>query len=128
MSTGAIGPIDEALLPQSVRTGSTADKNAYSAALGFEQMLVQQLSQSLTDSTSTDGLGDDSDDATDDDSGLGSTDDTSDSPYASLLPDALAQGIMNAGGLGLAQQLAPALEGGSSSLGAPTPTTTTEAS
>jgi hypothetical protein len=108
MTSAAIPPLDQALLPQQVRDGSAADKKAYTAALGFEQMLVQQLSQAISDTTSTDGLGGDA-------SGLlGSGDDGSDggsasSPYASLLPDALTQGIMKAGGLGLARQLAPAL-------------------
>ena len=115
MTSAAIPPVDQALLPQQVRDGSAADKKAYTAALGFEQMLVQQLSQAISDTTSTDGLGGDA-------SGLlGSGDDGSDggsdggsasSPYASLLPDALTQGIMKAGGLGLAQQLAPALAAG----------------
>lgn len=101
MSTGAIGPLDQAL-PEQIRSGGPAAQKAYNAALGFEQLLVQQLSRSITGAAgSTDGLG-------------GSSGDTSSSPYASLLPDALTQGIMNAGGLGLAQQLAPSLEQGTS--------------
>ena len=51
---------------------------------------MQQLSQSLADSA-RDALG-------------------GDSPYASLLPDALSDGVMGAGGLGLARQLADAIE------------------
>ena len=33
-----------------------------------------------------------------------------DSPYAMLLPDALTDGVMSGGGLGLARQLADAIE------------------
>jgi Rod binding domain-containing protein len=114
MSAPAIPPLDQALLPAQVRNGSASEKKAYAAALGFEQMLVQQLSQAIGDTTSTDGLGGDAGAV------LGSGDGSSDgastgaasSPYASLLPDALTQGIMKAGGLGLARQLAPALAAG----------------
>jgi Rod binding domain-containing protein len=85
--------IDQALLPQDIRTaagGRGSVKDAYEAGLGFERLLVQQLSQSLTDSA-RDAMG-------------------GDSPYASLLPDALTDGVMGGGGLGLARQLADAIQ------------------
>ena len=85
-----IAPIDQSLLPADIRTGTPARKDAYEAGLGFERLLVQQLSQSLTDSA-RDALG-------------------GDSPYASLLPDALTDGVMTSGGLGLARQLADAIQ------------------
>jgi Rod binding domain-containing protein len=114
MTGAAIPPLDQALLPPQVRNGSASDKKAYTAALGFEQMLVQQLSQAISDTTSTDGLGGDASSGADGGNGLdgASAGDAASSPYASLLPDALTQGIMKAGGLGLAQQLAPALAAG----------------
>lgn len=97
-------PIDSSQLPADVRDASPARRDAYEAGLGFEQLLVQQLSQSMVDSTS-DASDDGSDgDGTDATSGLGAG-----SPYASLLPDALSQGVMAAGGLGLAQQLMDAI-------------------
>jgi hypothetical protein len=83
-------PIDQALLPADIRTAAPARKDAYEAGLGFERLLVQQLSQSLTDSA-RDAMG-------------------GDSPYASLLPDALTDGVMGGGGLGLARQLADAIQ------------------
>lgn len=91
----SLPPIDQALLPASVRSepaGGPGPSQAYRAALGFEQLLVQQLSTSLTDSAQ-DALG------------------GQDNPYGSLLPEALTTGVMDAGGLGLAKQLAPSLEG-----------------
>ena len=108
----AASPLNQASLPAQIRNGSPADQKAYATALQFEQMLVQQLSQSMTDSLTSDGLGgSDSDGLGGDDSadGIDDSTDSSDSPYASLLPDALTQGIMGAGGLGIAQQLAPSL-------------------
>lgn len=87
--TSGLPPVDQAQLPADVRTASPARKHAYEAGLGFEQMLVQQLTQSLTDST-RDALG-------------------GDSPYASMLPDALSQSVMQSGGLGLARQLMDAI-------------------
>jgi hypothetical protein len=44
-----------AVLPAEVRNGTKEDKKAYSAALGFESMLVKQLTKSLTDSTAIGG-------------------------------------------------------------------------
>jgi Rod binding domain-containing protein len=107
-------PVDQALLPASVRSGTPAQQNAYTTGLAFEQMLVEQLSKELAataqpTSDSTDGT--DSSDGTDASAGLmgGGTDPAS-STYAQLLPSALSAGLMSAGGLGVAQQLSGALE------------------
>jgi Rod binding domain-containing protein len=102
MSFGATPPIDQSLLPPDVRSAPPARQQAYTAALGFEQLLVQQLSQSLADSAqgTFDGTGDGGSDGE-----AGAT-----NPYASLLPDALTQGVMNGGGLGLAAQLTDAID------------------
>jgi hypothetical protein len=88
--TSGLPPIDQAQLPSDIRTAPAARRDAYEAGLGFERLLVQQLSQSLTNSA-RDALG-------------------GDSPYASLLPDALTDGLMGAGGLGLARQLTDAIQ------------------
>ena len=90
MSLAGLPPIDQALLPADLRNAPAAQRDAYRSALGFEQLLVQQLTTSVADSTK-DAFG-------------------GDSPYASMLPDALADAVMNGGGLGLAPQLAKTLE------------------
>ena len=97
-------PVDAANEPADIRNGNTAAKNAYQEALGFEDILVQQLTQELAstvtspsdDSSSDDGSGGDSSDS----SGgiLGS--DPSTAGFASLIPTALTQSIMSSGGLG----------------------------
>ena len=46
-------PIDQALLPASVRNGTPAAKQAYQTGLAFEQMLVDQLSQELAATASS---------------------------------------------------------------------------
>jgi len=97
-------PIDSAQLPADVRDATPARQQAYEAGLGFEQLLVQQLSQSMVDSTGDGSSDDGSGDGTAAASGLAGG-----SPYASLLPDALSQGVMGAGGLGLARQLMDAI-------------------
>jgi len=89
MST--LPPIDSSALPAAIRNGSPKDRQNYEAALGFERMLVQQLAKSLTDTTKSSDGDDESSAAT--------------ATYRSMLPDALADGITSAGGLGLAQQL-----------------------
>jgi hypothetical protein len=90
MSLAGLPPIDRSLLPADIRTATAARKDAYEAGLGFERLLVQQLSESLADSAG-EALG-------------------GGSPYAMLLPEALTDGVMNGGGLGLARQLADAME------------------
>jgi len=88
MSAG-LSPIDPALLPADVRRGPQERRDAYTAALGFERMLVEQLTESLAASAREATGGD--------------------SPYASLMPGALADGVAGAGGLGLARQLTDAI-------------------
>jgi Rod binding domain-containing protein len=88
-----VPPIDRALLPADVRTGSAERRKAYEAGLGFERMLVAQLAKSLSDTTGAD------------ESTSAAT-----ATYKDLLPDALADGIVAAGGLGLAGQLVTPLE------------------
>lgn len=85
----ALAPIDSSLLPADIRQSSQARRDTYTAALGFEQLLVQQLTESLASSAR---------------SAMGG-----DSPYASLMPTAMADGVMDAGGLGLARQLTDAI-------------------
>jgi Rod binding domain-containing protein len=89
MST--LPPIDPTALPAAVRNGTPDQQKKYEAALGFERMLVQQLTKSMVDTTKT---GDD------DESGDAAT-----QTYQSMLPDVLADGITSSGGLGLAQQI-----------------------
>jgi Rod binding domain-containing protein len=117
MSFGTIGsslpPIDAANEPADIRNGNAAAKNAYQEALGFEDVLVQQLTQELASTVTSpgdDGSGDSSGDSSSDSSGgiLGS--DPATSGFASLIPTALSQSIMSSGGLGIAQQLAQAID------------------
>ena len=120
MSFGSIGPVDQALLPDSIRNGTPEQKQAYTSALGFEQMLVDQLSQALASSASPDGSSSDSGDGSGSDSSSGSGSllsgsDPASSTYAQLLPTALTSSVMSAGGLGIAQQLASAIAPAASS-------------
>jgi Rod binding domain-containing protein len=102
--TSALPPIDQAALPAEVRNGTKQDKKAYEAALGFERMLLGELTKSLADTAKPAG----SDDGGDDASGDGSdsqTQDAASSMYMQMLPDQLADAVTAAGGLGLAQNL-----------------------
>ena len=71
--------VSEAALPAAVRNGSANDKEAYKAALGFEQVLLGQLVKSMA----SDGP-------------------LSEGPYAAPVQDALSSGLIDNGGLGLA--------------------------
>ena len=83
----ALPQVSESALPASVRTGSAKDKDAYRAALGFEQVLLGQLVKSMA----ADGP-------------------LSEGPYAAPVQDALTTGLVGNGGLGLATDLYRALK------------------
>jgi len=105
-------PINGALEPADIRNGNAQAKQAYQEALGFEDILMQQLTQQLAATVTSPG-GDSSDgsgDSSDSSSGgmLGS--DPSTSAFASLMPTALTQGMMSGGGVGMAEQLARAID------------------
>ncbi len=57
VTSTATSVVDEAHAPASVRNGSAAVKQAYASAQGFEEMLLQQLSSSLVQSSGLSGKG-----------------------------------------------------------------------
>jgi Rod binding domain-containing protein len=85
-------PIDNTVLPADVRAAGPKAKELYAAALGFEQLLVRQLAGKLAESAGSE----ESDGAT--------------AMYRQMIPDALAESVTNAGGLGLARQLYDSLK------------------
>ncbi|HEX5923575.1 MAG TPA: hypothetical protein VFY45_07065 [Baekduia sp.] len=96
----ALPPIDNSLLPANVRTATTADKDRYKSALAFERQLVEQLTQSMADTTKAqEGSSDDGD-------GSSAATDS----YKQMLPGVMADSIMSAGGLGLAAAIANSLK------------------
>jgi Rod binding domain-containing protein len=108
--------VDAANEPADIRNGNSAAQKAYQEALGFEDILVQQLTQELAStvtspaySSNSSGSSGSSDSSSDSSGGiLGS--DPSTSAFASLIPTALTQSIMSSGGLGIAQQLAQSID------------------
>lgn len=83
-------PIDRLALPADVRTAPSDVRDRYVAGLGFERQLVAQLAKQL---------------------GQTAGESMSSGPYAQLLPDALADSIVAAGGLGLARSFAGPIDG-----------------
>ena len=85
------------VLPAEVRNGGKEAKEAYSAALGFERMLVKQLTKSLTDSAAIGG----------------GEDGKSGSPaaYREMISDGIADAITRGGGIGIAQSLYDQIHG-----------------
>ena len=97
-------PIPTTLMPPDVRAAGPKAQAVYAAGLAFEQQLIQQMTTSLSSLVSSDG-----DDGDGDDDGSA---DAASSQIASMLPQALAQGVTDDGGLGLAAELTrPYLEG-----------------
>ncbi len=99
--------VNQTLEPAWVRKGSAATQKAYETALAFEQMLVEELSQSLT---ATSGLDDESGQEGESSEGSSGSGGAS-GPLSSMLPQALTSGVMSAGGLGLAAQMTRQLAG-----------------
>jgi hypothetical protein len=83
----ALPPIADSALPREVREGSAADRKAYKAALGFEQLLVGQLVEDMTRGSSL-----------------------AEGPRASVVSDAMTEALQGAGGLGLAPDLYAAMK------------------
>jgi Rod binding domain-containing protein len=113
LTSATVPPIDQALEPADIRNGNAQAKQAYQEALGFEDILMQQLTQELASTVSSpsdDSSSDGSDDSSDDSSGgiLGS--DPSTSAFASMIPQALTTSLMSAGGVGIAAQLAQSID------------------
>lgn len=94
--SSALPPVDQALLPAEVRNGSAKDKKAYQAALGFERVLLGELTKALADTAKP---------ADESDGGDGQSHDAASSMYMQMLPDQLADSIVAGGGIGLAESL-----------------------
>jgi Rod binding domain-containing protein len=86
--------IPETALPASVRNGSVKDKQAYRAALGFEQVLLGTLVKSMATSGPL-----------------------ADGPYAAPVQEAFTGSLVANGGLGLGTELYRALTQQTSSAG-----------
>jgi hypothetical protein len=101
---GGLPVVNQALEPASVRNGSPAVQKAYATALDFEQMLLSQLSQSLTATSESGEEGSEGgSEGSSEASALAGG--GANSELSSMLPQALSEGVMSQGGLGLAQQL-----------------------
>jgi hypothetical protein len=86
MAINGLPAVPATALPAAVRNGSDDDKQAYKAALGFEQILLNQLvGEMLPKGTLTEG------------------------PYAAPMQEAFTNGLIADGGIGLAAQLYPSL-------------------
>ena len=114
LPTSNLPPINSALEPADIRNGNAQAKQAYQEALGFEDILMQQLTQQLANTVTSPG-GDSSDSSdssgsSDSSSGgmLGS--DPSTNAFASMIPTALTQSIMSGGGVGVAERIAQAID------------------
>jgi Rod binding domain-containing protein len=96
-------PIDPTQLPPDVRKAGPEAQKLYGAALQFEGMLVQQITDQMFQSVD-DGSGGDSSDSSGDGSSVTSGS-TMGGDYQSLLPGTMADAITQDGGLGLADEL-----------------------
>ena len=85
MPLTGVPQISDAALPAAVRTGTKDDKQAYKAALGFEQIMLGELVKEMTKGSPSDS--------------------SPPGPRADAVNDAMTDALTDAGGIGLAQQL-----------------------
>ena len=85
------------LIPADVRKAGKEAEQTYRAALGFERMLTEQLTKTM--STSASALGGGGED------GEEGGETAATSAYKDMLPGQLADAVTSAGGLGLAHDL-----------------------
>jgi len=90
----SIPPIDQSLLPAEIRSGTDEQRKTYTAALGFERQLVEQLAKQLAATTNRAEEAQES---------------AATSSYREQLPGVLADAVIGAGGLGLAAQIAASI-------------------
>jgi hypothetical protein len=95
--TAALGAA-QASQPAWVRNGSAEVQREYALGLEFERLLVQQLATSLSETADPSGEGG----GENGEGGSGGATST----LSSMLPGALADGVVSGGGLGLAAELA----------------------
>ena len=98
------------VLPPDVQKAGAKGEQLYKAALGFEQLLTQeltdQLAQTMQGTDDADSSASSSDDGSNDPSTQSIFSMGGSSPVVSqMLPQALSDGITQAGGLGIAHQL-----------------------
>ena len=84
------------IVPADVRKAGKQAEETYRAALGFERMLTEQLTKTMSVSASALGGGEDGEEG---------GDTAATSAYKDMLPGQLADAVTNAGGLGLAHDL-----------------------
>lgn len=125
-----ISNLNVADIPANITDGDSTARKAYVEGLAFEDVLVDQFTQQLAESSSSDESGslDDSDATSDGTDGAASLFGASDSAYSSLVPQTLTDAIMSNGGLGIADEIAedidPALALDSDSTASATSTST----
>jgi Rod binding domain-containing protein len=108
-TTAGLPAVNQAFEPKWVRDGSEATQKAYETALSFEQTLVEQLAKSMTATSGLEGESSQGESGSEEGGSLGAG--ANSGELSSMLPQALASGVMSAGGLGLAAQMTRELEG-----------------
>lgn len=108
LAAAGLPPIDQASLPADVRNASPKQKQVYNAALGFERMLLGELTKEMAATANPAGSSDSSGGS---DPSASSGTDAASSIYQQMLPDQLATAMTAGGGVGLADQLYQSLQG-----------------
>jgi Rod binding domain-containing protein len=97
-------------IPADIRTGDSAAKQAYGEGLAFEQILVNEMVQTMSSDISDGGDATDSSGASLNQTGLLAGDGSSTNVYSGMMTQALSSSLMSTGGLGIASELAQSID------------------
>jgi len=112
---GSLPTVSPETEPAAIRNASPAVQHAYQAALGFEEMLLEELTHSLAATTALGGEGEEGEGAAGGGEAEGAGGAAGESDLiSSLLPRTLAEGLATRGGIGIANELANELAGAQS--------------
>ncbi|MGH2863500.1 MAG: hypothetical protein ACRDLT_18645 [Solirubrobacteraceae bacterium] len=110
-SAAGIPNLNVASVPANIRNGGSKAMQAYGEGLAFEDVLVNELTQQLSQTMfGGSGAGSSSDSADSADGSSSSSMLGGASAYASMIPQALSSSIMSGGGLGMAENFAEELD------------------
>lgn len=114
---GALPPSAAASEPSWVRGGSEAVQHAYQEGVGFEEMLLERLTQGLAGSAGlggegAEGEGEEGGSLGESAAGGAGLESAGSGLISSVLPGTLAESVVAGGGLGLADQMAEQARGG----------------
>lgn len=110
LPSSGLQSVSSAGVPAAVRDGSPQAKQAYETARGFEEVLMNQLSQQIVKNSGLEGEGGGSGGGEEEAGSAESSSGGGSGTLSSFLPQVLTEALMRGGTLGIANQLTRAID------------------